>query len=400
MTKKTTKNDENFDGIGNKRPLVDIPIDKIDLDDLNPRISESYKGETQSNLLELLYNEFDLEELAYSMAANGYFDEEPIVVVPKNKKLINPNESVQEQQKKIEEALNKEERFVVVEGNRRVATAKLITDAKLRKELDIRDSLFHVVNEKILQDISILPAIVYPKRSDVSPYLGVRHITGIKKWGTFAKARYLAQRINEEKEKKSNYSFAQAVNQVQKKVGDRTDVIRKLYLAYSIVQQAEEDLDFDTNQIKDRFSLLQLALTSAPIAAYVGLKGYKDIEEDIRVPLDRLEKLERVLTWIFGNKNQGKSPLFTDSRLITSRLAPVLANENSRDSLERGGSLEDAYEMSGGYRGFILSKLRSAKNDMQATLQYLYKLENDIEIQESVREIIILVNKIKSDLKI
>src|SRR5260221_2322936 len=104
-------------GLGRKRPQINIPIELLDLDETNPRLARENSGSTQIDLLHVLYEQFDIEELAFSLAENGYFDEEPIVVVtqklPKNLKL---SANVEKQQEEIQDLINtKKIRFSVVE---------------------------------------------------------------------------------------------------------------------------------------------------------------------------------------------------------------------------------------------------------------------------------------------
>ena len=74
----------DFAGIGRKRPLLNINFENLLLDPYNPRLPQEVQGKTQEEIIFELYESFDIEELAYSMAENGYFDEEPLVAVPEN----------------------------------------------------------------------------------------------------------------------------------------------------------------------------------------------------------------------------------------------------------------------------------------------------------------------------
>src|ERR1700684_1957742 len=69
-------------GLGRKRPLRNLGIGRLHLDPENPRLPEEVQGRGEEELLQHLYEHFALEEIASSMAQNGYFDEEPLVAVP------------------------------------------------------------------------------------------------------------------------------------------------------------------------------------------------------------------------------------------------------------------------------------------------------------------------------
>ncbi len=70
--------------IGAGKPRVMIPLDKLLLDTQNPRLPLEARNKSQEVTLEVLVKKFDLTELSYSMVENGYFDEEPLVVIPHN----------------------------------------------------------------------------------------------------------------------------------------------------------------------------------------------------------------------------------------------------------------------------------------------------------------------------
>ena len=71
-------------GRGRKRPFLDIKVERLELDPSNPRLPKDLRDKGQNEIISILRRYFDLDELAYSMAENGYFDEEPLVAVPIN----------------------------------------------------------------------------------------------------------------------------------------------------------------------------------------------------------------------------------------------------------------------------------------------------------------------------
>ncbi len=100
----------------------------------------------------------DLPELMASIASTGYSDAEPLLVTP---------------------GLGG---FIVVEGNRRLAALKLLHApelAPLRKK-----TIAEVAANAKHKDITNIPVICYEKRQDILDYLGFRHITGVKPWGS------------------------------------------------------------------------------------------------------------------------------------------------------------------------------------------------------------------------
>lgn len=387
---------------GRKRPQLNIPLENLELDNENPRLAKEYQGATQIDIFKVLLQHFDLEELAFSMAENGYFDEEPIVVVPCNlPKTFNMNayDTVGKLQDAIEEIMKEKSiTFIVVEGNRRTATAKILTTPELRTTLKVKDGFPKPKNKVIEDDLKIIPAILYNDRKDISPYLGVRHIAGILKWEAYAKSKYIASRIEERVS--GGVSVETAIKEVQQEIGDRTDVIKKQYMCYKIVEQAQEDISFDIIKITKKFSLIYVALNSPAIREYIEVPRYKeaDLSKPL-VPTKKIDNLKRLLTWIYGNVETGEQPVLTDSRKISSRLAPVLADADATDYLIKHNNLEEAFERSGGELTFLMKRLSKAERIMRNALSiaFNYKTEEVRDMAKSclaaASEVVKMVSK-------
>jgi hypothetical protein len=381
-------------GIGRKRPQLNIPVECLELDIENPRLAKTGNIKSQFDLLKILYEDFDIEELAYSMSENGYFDEEPIIVIPTNL----PNdfdfeEDIEKQQIKLQKLVSEKKlNFTVVEGNRRTATLKLLLNEELRKKVKVSKDFPLPQSELVINDLKIIPAIVYPNRDNISAYLGVRHITGLLKWEAYAKAAFLSSRIEEGIQK--GISIEESIKEVQRQTADRSDVIKKQYLCYKVLCEANNDLNFNIDNIKNKFSLITVALNSPSIRDFIGIKSHREVDFSKRiVPVKKLENLDKLLTWIFGN-GKDKMPILTDSRNITSRLSPVLADEDSTEYLVKYGNLEEAYERSGGEKKFLLKKLNDAVKNMQSALSIAYNYKSD-----DVREVVDKCLSVSEELK-
>lgn len=377
----------NFPGQGKRRPLIDLPIDQILLDKLNPRLAKQRESISQLDLLKTLFIEYDLEDLALSMSKNGYFDEEPIIVVSESG--INTvnwdsmrTDEIQDELKKV--VFSNSHKFIVVEGNRRVATAQLLANPTLRKQLGIKEHQFPIITDtEILDDIKAIPAIVYNERKYVKPYLGVKHITGLLKWDAFAKAAYIAQSIDDEEY--ADTPINKRVENIQQQIADRSDVIKKQYICYKLLKEAESKFDIDTKKIKQKFSLITVALNSPSIRKYLGVPSYRDVDlnKDI-VPDEKGEELENVLTWIYGNEK--KSPVLTDSRSIQKELSAVLSSRDATEYLIKSNNLEEAYERTNGEKEFLVKKINSSTRSLQSIMGFVWKYVDDPEINDSINE--------------
>jgi hypothetical protein len=383
----------DFAGKGRKRPQLNIPVELLDLDTENPRLRKENESATQLDLLQTLYHEFDVEELAYSMVENGYFDEEPVVVVPQNPFAnFKLGDSV-EQQLQLQDLTNQKKiRFTVVEGNRRLATLKLLLNSDLRNQIKVNRNFPSTNDQDILEDLKVIPAIFYDNRNDISAYLGVRHIAGLLKWEAYAKAVYLADRI--EGYVAEGNSFEEAIKIVQRQTADRSDVIKKQYLCYKVVETANDDLNFDVADIKKRFSLITVAINSPSIREFIGVKSYKTVDFSERiVPLKNLENLEKILTWIYGNGKE-KQPILTDSRRITNRLSPILSDEAATEYLLKYENLEAAYERSGGEKKFLIKNINDATKNLTTALGIAFNYKTE-DIKQLVEDCIKAAEELK-----
>ena len=360
---------------GRKRPLIDVLVERLDLDAANPRLPKNLRDKEQIEVIAILKRYFSLEELAYSMSENGYFDEEPLVAAPIDlpTKFAEQDSLALIGNRDYIDYLEKEARFIVVEGNRRLATVKLLLSDELRAQLKIRG--WPSISSDVRKDLSVLPVIIYKDRTEVLRYMGVRHITGIKKWESFSKALYIAEMIG----------GGTDINEIQKKVGDTSASVRKLYLSYRLVDIAESELSLATARAKDYFSYLILALGQGPVKDFLGLPhrwAETNLEEPI--PSNRVDNLILLFSWLFG-ENGDKLPVIKESRDITTYLTPVLKSEEATKHLMLTRDLRDAYDRSGGEKLLLLRNLRRARKSLSNSLALItkYKTEDDVieEIQ-------------------
>jgi hypothetical protein len=304
-----------------------VPVGQLDLDPLNPRLIVS-KDAKEKELLGKLYEEESLDELFPSFVENGYFEEEPLVVVPSG------------------------DRFVVVEGNRRLATLKLLLNPKLRRPAGVAGWPTLTAGQR--RRLDPVPCVVYRNRDAVLPYLGFRHITGAKKWRPFQRARFVSQLLDS----------GQSLDHVQEVIGDDASATKKLYQDFVVYNQLVNDLGFPAERIRERFSLLEVMLGQRAIKAHLSMSHRLPTHKvDAVVPQEKLDDLEEVATWVFGNDES--PPIIGDSREINGLLAPVIRDSDSLEYLRRTGDLEGAYDRSGGEQEFLLKKIVRAERVIQ-----------------------------------
>src|ERR1044072_801551 len=341
-------------GGGRKRPQLNLSIKQLHLDNKNPRLPEEAQGKKEAEVLKVLYEKFYLEELAESMSKNGYFDEEPIVAIPRklpsNIKNADPNSA------KFLAFINKKDtEFTVVEGNRRLATVKILLDTDLQTKLNIRN--WPSISKSIADDLSVIPAIIYTKRSEVIPYLGVRHIIGIQKWDSYAKARYIASMVES----------GRSIKTVEEQIGDKQGSVTKNYVSYKLLGQAKDEFDIDVKKAREDFSLLLLAIGQGNIKRFLGLpKKLLETNTDEPVPGDNLDNLRDLISWVFGD---GKNlPVIKESRDITNTLSTVVGSPEAIAYLRTTRDLSGAYDRTDGEEKMLLKYLITANSKLEVAL--------------------------------
>jgi hypothetical protein len=335
-------------------------LDELVLDPQNPRLAIEGRSISQDAILERMYIDEALEELATSFARNGYFWEEPLVVVPSS---------------------TLAGKFVVVEGNRRLAALKILTSPALRKKLHVT-SFPELTSAQLAEFRENVPTVTYPSREMIVPYLGFRHITGVKRWEPYAKSRYIAGLID----------TGVSISQIEESIGDEARTVKKLYQCYLVYQQIEHDLSMDIKEVRSNFSLLEVTLGQQPLKDLLGVpKALPTERRESVIPAARLPALREVVSWVYGDPTAGELRVISDSREISKRLAPVVANDEAREYLRRTRDLEGAYERTGGERQYYLKQVIAAGRAVERALGVASLYKGDAEIVSQVDRLATLV---------
>lgn len=334
-------------------------VDDLYLDPTNPRLGRKVASKTlkQDKILEVMQG-WTLDEIATSFLESGFFPQEALIVV--------------------KEKLYGKEHLVVVEGNRRLATVKLLWAAKtgqlkIKKWSELLDS------GNLPDDFfANLPYIQVESRAKVSAYLGFRHVTGIKEWKPAEKAEYIAKLIEEE---------GLTYDQVRRKIGSKAPTVRSHYIAYRVLTQMDQDEDIDVEEVEKKFSVLYLSLRSAGAQKYLGVNWSADPAE-ARNPIkpDYQKNLRNYSTWLFGKEN--KAPLFSDSRHVDD-FGRILESEEAVKYLERTTVpvFEVALRKSGEGERNVIELISSASDNIQLALGDAHVYKKSDEMQRVVRRL-------------
>jgi hypothetical protein len=334
------------------------------LDPKNPRLgAEKTAKNLDSNALLNEMRDWELEELAVSFLESGFWPQEALLVV--------------------KEKLYGETRLVVVEGNRRLAALKYLqlTAAgrpptpkwkELVGDRKIRLALF----EKI-------PYLIAESRGEVSGYLGFRHVSGIKEWDPPQKAAFIAKMIDEQ---------GLSYEQVMRRIGSKTEPVRRNYISYRVLlQMKERDDEIDVRKVEERFSVLFLSLRTRGVQTYLDINIEASPAKAKRpISKDKMTALVHFARWLFGSEKDEKrvEPIVTDSRQM-DKFDKVLACQASREYLERTEQpdLEVAYRTAGGEEWEAYEDLESAATHLRSVLGVIHNHRKSRRVQEAVEKV-------------
>ena len=283
------------------------------LDPANPRLAdEGLSIDRQDDILLWLWRNMSVNELVDSILANGFWKHEELF------------------------ATEEEGRLVVVEGNRRLAAVKILSDTGLRERLGI--ALTERPSEAVLESIRQLP-VIHATREELWGFVGFKHVNGPQAWDSIAKAEYVF-RVRRD--------FGLSLAEIASAIGDRHATVARLYRGYVVLRQAQEQFGFDTTDTRHRrfpFSHLWTALGYVSIRKYLGVDPAA-LENENPIPEERLPRLEYLMRWLFGSQSHDIEATVRRQNPDLRHLAQALEVRKGVDLLESGRSLSVALDAS------------------------------------------------------
>ena len=338
---------------------VHWPVEKLRLDPENPRLAETLRDASQQELLEAFYSSYDLEPLFLSMSQHGYFSEEPLIGIRSKAGALDDEDAADD------------EICTIVEGNRRLATLQILLFGWAREAVNADD--LPEIDPEVRNKLNPVPVKEYLSRAEVVPYLGVRHIRGVKDWDPLAKARYVRWL------KVEGYTLRDIV----RIVGGRRDVVQRWLLTLYALEQVNTGSDSKWDESPDafKFSWLYTALGYIRVRAFLGLDD--DALTDPRPnPVDQenmpllIEHMHDLYGPPPGISTRAK---VQDSREIR-QLAAVYASPDSIDALRAGATLAEAFSRSVGEEEQLLDYLCRINRDLEQSISIAHRHKGHAEI--------------------
>lgn len=301
-----------------------ISPEELILDAKNPRL---YNGKNFTEnadpheLVKALADSADLEELIKSISENGYMSIEPLIVMEKGSK------------------------YVVLEGNRRLAAIKLLTEPGLAQKC--RVVVPKELDSHVVESLKEVAVYLVNDESEARSFIGFKHVNGPHKWDSFAKAQFAYKWFINERDD------GLTIDDITKKLGDSNNTVRSIVSAMFVLEQAKNndvyDIHIDRMSPKFSFSHLYTALNRSEYKDFLGLERDWNVTLlDNPVPNKNLDKLKDVLVGLYGSKRDKRTSLISSQNPDLKYFGEVLVNEASYDAFKSGvESLSELYKQAG-----------------------------------------------------
>lgn len=362
--------------------IKDVELSKLHLDLKNPRLPETIK-KTPKGVLTWIAKSTAIEDLMSAIATNGFFPGEPVVVCP--------HPSIKDD-------------YVVIEGNRRLTACKLLWDPS---ECDKPSAAMITIAEAAAHKPKKLPVVVAQTRESVLPYLGFRHITGIKEWDPLAKAKYINQLFDLTNKKATVDARYQQVAQT---IGSRRDHIKRNLDALAVYEVLENNDFFQIQGLGEesiKFAVLSTALADEKIGEFVGTAKRVGVDDDgrpIRKSTNPIANpgslksatIKELSQWLFEKKD-GKTVIGESRKL--RELAAVVDAPKALQALRAKSSLAYAYRLTSGANSDFLQHLYAAQGALDEATALVPNVGFDQEAYDLAKELSNSVKLIGKTLK-
>ena len=337
---------------------IDAAVSDLYFDPENPRFAAlSFDKSDECAVIRHMNDEESLIDLLRSIADAGYFSGEPLLVYRNRGRLI------------------------VAEGNRRLSALKVLNNPDLLDLPSVREIADHPNHRP-----ETVPCIEFARREDILVYLGYKHITGTKSWGSLEKAIYLNQLKNMLLADKPDLQGQEdAVHKMlARQIGSQSPTVAKTLAAYKIFERGKEreaktGRFFDIQGLGAQdidFSLIYTALGYESIYTHLGLSASSDVAQQNF----NEEGGQELIRWLFKEDEKGRR-VVSDSRRL-KELSRVLKSGAATARLRETGDLELAFRLSDGYIAAFDKALDAASGQRKELERLLDEIKRSSSVQQ------------------
>ena len=331
-------------------------LSELRLDPLNPRLRKDEENSDEAALIGIMLSRFKIEEVAESILAAGWLDQDPLIAVTEAGQVR------------------------VVEGNRRLTAVKLLLDPGLAPAAKQQrwGSLAGDLRQEVRDSLVELRVRLYDSRDhpEVSSYIGFRHVTGVLPWPAMEKASYIARLAAQ----------GASYRDLAEKLGSYPSHMTRHHVAFQMVEQAE-DWEIDgAKQMGDAFGVLLRALQTEGARTFLELEQSDNPAENLR-PVSEAKKadFQDFVTWTFGTSSQAR--VLPESRELT-RWSKILLSSAAVRYLRKAEEprFDRAWARSGGESESVADALWKAAYLLADVLPLVSDHKDDDAIREAAEE--------------
>lgn len=274
---------------------VKVKLSQIYFDPNNPRLQTPDKQKVsdnrileksiQNSCLDEIKKEVGIKDLTESIRNSGFWTVDRIVLRPLNR-----------------------DKYVVIEGNRRVAALQTLEDAHVHGTITLPP--------KICEGIKEFEALIYQGRNPDIAWIiqGFRHSPGIKKWEPYPLSMFLAK--FEEESKKSPSDIASIFGM---KTSEVTHSIRSFYG----FEDAKKDEEYGDEVSPEKFGHFnEVIFVKKDFQNWLGW-------DDKKRKFKNKENLKKYISWSVPKEGE-KKPRIDISSLTRDTLSKVIRPENKK----------------------------------------------------------------------
>lgn len=326
------------------------------LDSSNPRLPPADRGKGQEHLIEVMLERFAIDEIAESICSAGFLPLDPFIGHSKGSETR------------------------ILEGNRRLATIKLLLQAELTPPRYSKpwDAFRKRVSRDSIERMRKIPVSVYRDRRDANllAYVGYRHVNGVLSWEAEEKAAFIAQLLEDR-------SIHWSYKDVASKIGSKAATVEKDYIAHRLTVQATENDVPGADRMRSSFGVLKRALQSPGIPKFLRIGFPHDPKKSRRPSTAPKRNLEDFVRWTFGTKDT--KPVLEDSRDLTKWGQTLESAEAVRYlRTAKDPRFERAYAKSGGLREGLVDALMGASDLLAEAVPLVRKHQQDEGVRQGV----------------
>ena len=336
-----------------------VNLASLELDPKNPRLPLRLQNITNlQKIVDWMLTDASLIELMLAIGSNGFFPGEPLLVVKEGSG-----------------------KFIVVEGNRRLASLLLLNDIV---EPTIQIGSVRQVKDQTSERPNQIPVIIFDDRKEIEKYLGFRHVTGVKEWSPLAKARYLKSVMSSIADGEVTQK---QYRELAKQIGSKRPYVQRLIVSYDLYELIEREQFYnipDLNEDSFHFTYLMDSLNRSEIREFIGIHFDSDIE------LSKLDhdKFRQLIGWFFLKRPNGRSTMNASSSQL-AKFCAILIHSGALKKLYDEGDLDRAYELTVDKEVSYRELISLAENNLKDALVGITDVENFIPADSESLNIII-----------